>query len=177
MKYLILCEGSNEELILNMLLDANKLVIKRNDLIGLKPYNVRQLSNPTIKSELRIYNNPVIVYRVGDTQREKFPIPNDLKDLVSKDRIYKYCTLPEFEILLIINEDRYDDFLKSPEKKPKIYAKRNIIYNKRRYDQSNEFIEMYYGGKRINMLVENIKKYKKIKRHNRDELYLADLLK
>ena len=71
MKYLVLCEGTNEKTIINLLLDANKLKIKRDDLVGLTPYNVRQLSNPTIKSQLKIYNQPVIILRVGDTQREK----------------------------------------------------------------------------------------------------------
>jgi len=160
MKYLVLCEGTNEKTIINLLLDANKLRIKRDDLVGLTPYNVRQLSNPTIKSQLKIYNQPVIILRIGDTQREKFPIPTDLKNIVSKDRIIKYCTLPELEILLIINEGMYKQFLKSGEKKPKTFAKRNIVYNKKRYDQSNEFFEMYYGGKRISNLIDNLNKYK-----------------
>ena len=177
MKYLILCEGANEELIINILLDSDKLKISKKELIGLKPYNVRQLSNPTIKSELRIYNKPVIVIRVGDTQHDKLIIPEELKEIVSKDRIYKYCTLPEFEILLIINEDKYQDFKKSGEKKAKIYAKRNIIYNKRRYDQSSEFIKLYYGGRRVTVLIDNLKEYKRIKHHTKDQLYLVDLLK
>jgi len=177
MKYLVLCEGTNEKTIINLLLDANKLRIKRDDLVGLTPYNVRQLSNPTIKSQLKIYNQPVIILRIGDTQREKFPIPTDLKNIVSKDRIIKYCTLPELEILLIINEGMYKQFLKSGEKKPKTFAKRNIVYNKKRYDQSNEFFEMYYGGKRISNLIDNLNKYKKLKKHSKDEEYLADLLK
>ena len=36
MKYLILCEGANEELLINILLDAKKLCLTRDDLIGLK---------------------------------------------------------------------------------------------------------------------------------------------
>lgn len=177
MKYLLLCEGSNEKTIINLLLDAKKLKITRDDLVGLTPYNVRQLSNPTIKSQLKIYNQPVIVLRVGDTQKDNFPIPNDLKNIVSRDRIKKYCTLPELEILLIINEGMYKQFTKSSEKKPKTFAKKNIIYNKRRYDQSNEFLEMYYGGRRILNLINNLREYKKIKKHDKEELYLADLLK
>jgi len=43
MKYLVLCEGTNEKTIINLLLDANKLRIKRDDLVGLTPYNVRYL--------------------------------------------------------------------------------------------------------------------------------------
>ena len=177
MKYLFLCEGPNERTIINLLLDAKKLKITRDDLIGLGPYHARQLSNPTIKSNLKIYGDKVIVYRIGDTQRDKFIIPNDLKNIVSKDKIFKYCTKPEFEILLIINENLFDKLKKSTVR-PKIFAKENIKYNKKKYDQSENFIIDYYSGKRINMLVENLKKYKKLnKKHNKDELYLADLLK
>lgn len=177
MKYLILCEGANEELIINILLENNKLIIDKNDLIGLRPYNVRQLSNPTIKSELKIYNKQVTVIRIGDKQNDRFPIPIELKDIVKKENIFKYCTLPEFEILLIINENKYRDFCNSSEKKPKIYAKKNIIYNKVRYNQTSKFIYDYYSGKRIKNLIENLNEYKRIKRHKREELYLADLLK
>lgn len=177
MKYLILCEGTNEKTIINLLLEANKLKIKRDDLIGLTPYNARQLSNPMIVSQLKMYNKPVTVLRIGDTQRERFSIPNELKEIVKKDRIIKYCTLPELEVLLIINEKMYKDFIKSSDKKPKTFAKRNIVYKKKRYDQSSEFFEMYYGGKRISCLIDNLTEYKKIKKHNKDEKYLVDLLK
>ena len=62
MKYLILCEGTNEETLINLLLDNNKLKVTRDDLIGRRPYNVRQLKNPVIKTELKHYNNSVIIY-------------------------------------------------------------------------------------------------------------------
>ena len=176
MKYLVLCEGTNEVCIINLLLKHNKLKFGIDDLVSLKPFNARQLSNPTIKSELRVYNRPVEVLRIGDTQRDKFSIPRDLNDIVSKDRIYKYCTLPELEILIILNEGLYKQFQKSKES-PKTFAKRNIIYNNRRYDQSSDFLEMYYGGKRINMLTKNIIDYKHLKKHKKDEFYIADLLR
>lgn len=47
-----------------------------------------------------------------------------------------------------------------------------------RYDQSTEFIKLYYGGVNINKLINSIKKYKNYKKqHEKDELYLADILK
>lgn len=156
MKYLILCEGNNEELLINMLLDAGKLKIKRDDLIELKPFNARQITNPTIRSYLKTYNKPVVVLRVGDTQKDKLVVPNDLKDIVKKENIYKYCTLPELEILLIIDEGMYNEYLKSKES-PKVFAKRNIVYNRVRYNQSNEFLEEYYGGKRLKLFIDNLK--------------------
>lgn len=177
MKYLILCEGTNEQTIINLLLDADKLKIKRDDLIGLIPFHARQLSNPTIMSQLRMYHQPVKVLRIGDTQRDKLSIPAELKDIVFKEEIYKYCTLPEFEILLIIQEGMYQSFLKSGEKKPKSFAKKYIFYNKNRYDQSNEFLTMYFGGERIKELIHSLNEYKRLRKHDKDELYLADLLK
>lgn len=176
MKYLILCEGTNETCLINKLLSQNKLKFTIDDLIALKPFHARQLSNPTIKSELKIYNQPVTVLRIGDTQRDNFPIPRDLCNIVSKERIYKYCTLPELEILMIINEGLYTKFLKSREK-PKDFAKRNIVYNGYRYNQTGAFLEMYYGGKRIKLLIQNLKEYKRLKKHKQGELYVADLLR
>ena len=176
MKYLMMCEGRNEKAIMNLLLDANKLKITRDDLIELTPFNVRQLSNPTIISMLKNYNKEVTILRVGDSQRDKLIIPNELKDIVSPNRIYKYCTLPEIEILLIINEGLYNEFLKSNDK-PKEFAKKHIVYNKTKYNQSSEFFVDYYGGKRIHNLIDNLKKYKHLKKHNKNDLYLVDLLK
>ena len=176
MKYLVMCEGSNEETLINLLLDNDKLKITRDDLIGRRPYNVRQLKNPVIKTELKHYNDYVVIYRIGDTQKDDLVIPKDLKRIVLKDNIFKICTKPEMEYLLIINENLINEFNKSKES-PKEFAKRNIVYNGVRYDQSNDFLKKYYGGKRINNLVDNIIKYKHIKRHEKDELFLADLLK
>ena len=90
MKILLMCEGKNEETIMELLLDNNKLKFTRNDLIGLKPYNIRGLDNPFIKSELRLYNKEVLVYRVDDTQTDKLKIPNDINHIVKKENIYKY---------------------------------------------------------------------------------------
>ena len=43
MKILLMCEGANEEKLLELLLDEGKLKFTRDDLIGLKPFNIRQL--------------------------------------------------------------------------------------------------------------------------------------
>lgn len=179
MRILLLCEGQNEEVLLNLLLNADALCFNRDDLIGRRPYPVRQLSNPTIKTELKHYNNAVKVYRVGDKQNDKLVIPRDLKNIVVSSEIYKYCTKPELEMLLIINEGLEKEYEKVKKiKSPKVFAKEHIKYNGLEYDQSSIFLEMYYGGKNIKDLISNIKKYKTYKKqHEKDELYLADLLK
>lgn len=179
MRILLLCEGNNEEVLLNILLDANAFRFTRDDLIGLRPYPIRQLNNPTIKSDLKYYGFPVIVYRIGDKQNDKLVIPKDLKNIVHCNRVYKYCTKPELEMLLILNENLEKEYekVKSVES-PKSFAKKYIKYNGIKYDQSSEFLEMYFGGKNVKKLIKSISKYKKYKKHhNSDELYLADLLK
>ena len=147
----------------------------KDDLIGLKPYAVRDLNY--IKSELKLYGKPVKIYRIGDTQTDKLSIPKELNGIVNKKDIYKYCTKPELEILLIINEGLLKDYekVKSIES-PKTFAKKNIKFNGKKYDQSSDFLKNYYSD--INKLIKNLKEYKKYKKkHNKDELYLADLLK
>lgn len=172
-----MCEGQNEAVILNLLLDANVLNFTRDDLIGRRPYPVRQLTNPVIKSELKHNFLPVKVYRVGDKQKDKLIIPKDLKNIVSSKEIYKYCTKPELEMLLILNEGLEKEYekVKSSES-PKVFAMKNVSLNGKNYDQSSNFIEAYYSN--INYLINSIKKYKTYKKHhNKDELYLADLIK
>ena len=179
MLILLLCEGTNEEVLLICLLDADALIFTRDDLIGRRVYPVRQLNNPYIKSELKHYGLPVKVYRVGDKQNDKLIIPKDIKHIVSNKEIYKFCTKPELEMLLIINEGLEKNYekVKSIES-PKTFAKKNIKYKGIYYDQSNEFLKMYYGGNNTINLINNIKRYKTYKhKHERDELYLADLLK
>lgn len=171
-----MCEGANEEKLLELLLDSNKLKITRDDLIGRRPYHIRGLDNPYIKSELRRYNKEVLIYRIGDKQNDKIKIPLDLKDIIHKKNIFKYCTKPELEILLIINENKYKEFIKS-KKSPKSFAKENIRLNKKYYDNSTSFYADYYGGQRIKLLVSNLKEYRKLKKHNSDELFLSELLK
>ncbi len=178
MRILLMCEGRNEEVLLNCLLDADALVFTRNDLIGLRPYPVRQLNNPTIKAELKHYGLPIIVYRVGDKQSDELAIPKELKEIVSKENIFKYCTKPEMEMLLILNEGLEKEYEKVKSfESCKSFAKKNIKYNGKKYDQSSEFLRSYYGKERIHNLIENIKKYKLHKgHHQKDEFYLADLL-
>lgn len=77
-----MCEGTNEEVILNCLLDANALTFTRDDLIGRRPYPIRQLNHPTIKTELKHYGLPVKVYRIGDKQNDKLSIPKDIRNIV-----------------------------------------------------------------------------------------------
>lgn len=176
-KYLIMCEGNNEFEIIRILLDANKLVFTRDDLLGLTPYQARQIHLSTqVQAHLNNYFGKIKVLRIGDKQNEKFKIPQKYKDKIIE--VKKYCTKPELEMLLIIAENLENEFVKSKSAdNPKTFCKQHISYNKKRYNNQTKFYTDFYGD-RPELLVDNIKKYRQINgSHKKDEHYLEELLK
>lgn len=177
MKYLIMCEGSNELEIIRMLLEHDKMVFTEDDLLNLVPYHARQIaSNAALKTALNLYCGEVRVLRIGDTLKDALKIPKEYKDQITEVR--KYCTKPELEMLLILSEGQETAFEKvKSTQSPKAFCKRNVSYRRVRYNNSTAFYRAYYG-ECIDLLVDAIKAYKKLKgKQSKDELYLADLLK
>lgn len=177
MKYLIMCEGPNELEIINMLLEHDKLIFTEDDLLNLVPFHARQIkNNAVLKAALNLYQGEVEVIRIGDKLNDKLIIPAEYKKRVLA--VKKYCIKPEIEMLLIISENLNKEFEKVKSKtSPKSFSKDNIVYNRVRYNNNTKFYRDYYGN-RIDLLVDAIKRYKQLKgKHQKDELYLADLLK
>ncbi len=169
---LILCEGSNELKIIDILLDNNCFNFTRDNLVGLRPYEARQLK-PTLPfyDYFKIIDEEIEILRVGDKQKDTLRIPKEInKDKIS---IRKYCTLPELEMLLIISCNMVDEYNKSC-LKPKVFAKKNIKNNKKNYDNSTKFYEKFYSNHHD--LIAALKEYKRIKKHKNDELFLYDLI-
>ena len=141
-------------------------------------YHARQIKSSTqVRTALNLYSgSDVLIMRVGDRQTDKLTIPVDYKEKITG--IEKYCTIPELEMLLIISEGLVKEYEKKKSvTNPKEFAKTHITYNRKRYDNSTQFFEDYYGGD-VKKLTAAIREYKRIKgSHRKDELYLADLLK
>ena len=166
---------------MDILVDKDCLVFSRNDLLNLQVFHARQIDKSTaIKTALNLYSGKVKIIRIGDALTDKLTIPKYYKEKIYTDSVEKYCTKPELEILLIISEGLESEFdkVKGGKKRtsPKDFCKKNIVYNKMRYDNSSEFYMDYYGDD-INKLVNAIKRYKSIHKQGKEELYLADLLK
>ena len=178
MKRLVMCEGSNELAIINILLENDALIFTEDDLLGLTAYHARQIKTSSqVRLALNAYpENDVHVMRVGDTQTDRLIIPADFKEKISD--VVKYCTLPEIEMLLIISEGLVKEYEKAKSSvKPKQFAKEHIWYNRKRYDNSSQFYAEYYG-RDCDELIRAIREYKRIRgSHKKDELYLADILK
>lgn len=178
MKILVMCEGPNEKKILDILLRNNKLIFCEDDLLGLTIYHARQIEKSAqVRTELNQYPGEIKIFRVGDTQSDDLKVPKDYIHKITG--IEKYCTKPEVEILLIIAEGLMKDYEKVKSKvKAKEFAKAHICYNKKKYDNSTQFYEDYFGN-RLEILVNCIREYSQRRRktHEKGEYCLADLLK
>ena len=178
MKRLIMCEGSNELAVVNILLENDALIFTEDDLLGLTPYHARQIKNNTqVQTALSMYfGNDVLVMRIGDKQTDRLVIPADFKEKICET--VKYCTLPELEMLLIISEGLVKEYEKVKSSvRPKKFAKEHIRCNQKKYDNSSRFYRDYYGSD-CGRLVRAIREYKRTRgSHRKDELYLADILK
>lgn len=177
MKYLIMCEGPNELEVIKILLENNCFSFTEDDLLGLVPYHARQIkSSGQVQTALNMYPGKVAVLRIGDKLSDKLIIPKEYQDKIVS--IEKYCTKPELEMLLIISENMTDKFDKvKSTKKPKIFAKENIKYGRRFYKNDTAFYRDYYGDT-PSLLVDAIKQYRGHNgSHQKDEHYLAELLK
>lgn len=177
MKKLIICEGTNEKTVVDMLLENDRLCYGRDELLGMIVYHARQIdTNPTLQNMMNQYKGELDILRVGDSLNDKLRIPKKYKNQIRQ--VLKYCTKPELEMLLIISEGRIKDYEKFKSKKsPKSYCKENVRHNGHKYDNTSDFYREYYGD-RIELLTDSINEYKRIKgKHKIDELYLADLLR
>lgn len=171
MKYLILTEGTAEKHLLDHLLDNQKLIFHRMDVLDEQVFRARQLRPSIVRSMNQLpYEEKVRILRVGDTQRDTLALPADAKWRI--ERIEKYCTKPEIEILIIIQLIQMKAF-RSSRLGPKEFAKQYSQFQGTRYDESIQWWDHFLN----NILVENVLlDYKRIKRHSKGELYLADLL-
>ena len=126
-----------------------------------------QLKNP--------YSDHNLAY-IMNTVMKCIRIPEEYKGKIVE--VTKYCTKPELEMLLIINEDMVSDFEKAKATiSPKVFAKQHICCGRKRYDDSTQFYRDYYSED-VDKLIYAICEYKRSRgAHQKDELYLADLLK
>ena len=177
MKRLIMCEGPNELEVIRILLENEAFTFSEDDLLGLMPYHARQIKGSAmVRTALSIYPGyDVLVMRVGDKQSDRLTIPSDYAGKICG--IEKYCTKPELEILLIISEGLINEYEKVKSKdSPKAFAKKNISWWRRQYDNSSAFYREYFGSD-PGKLITAIREYKRIRVHQKDECYLADILK
>lgn len=167
----IICEGEAEKAIIDLLLESGKLIFKKVDLLDeevMYRCKVKIFEDQYLNRNFR--GRKVRVVRVHDSVKEKFVISRIYSTKIS--RIDSYITRPEIEMLIIIAENKYDEYKNKyiSDTKPSDYCKQVLKFrNVKKYD----FVQDYF--KDINLLIDTLHKYKRIK----DDAYLCiyDLVK
>ena len=114
------------------------------------------------------FDDKITVLRILDSRNENFKISRAYQHKID---IINIITAPEIEMLIICNENKYEDYKKS-KKKPSSYCKGDLSYKN---VKSKTFITEYFED--IDSLINAIKEYKKVSNIPNHEASLFDLLK
>lgn len=173
---LIMTEGQDELAFINVLLKKNLLIFKKEELLMEQIFHKRQIDGELIGYIQGLGSKDTVdIYRVGDKLSDKLKIPHAI---LSHKIAHKFniCTLPEFEILFILNENYFDEFIKVKSKKSasEFYKEKNKKYRK----QSNyvkQYFEEMSEKEIIDLICLYVKKHGRV--HNDDQLTLKEIIK
>ena len=178
---LLLCEGSSELYVVAVLLGRGLLRWKRQDLLFGAPVAYRQF-NPVIEGALKAVGGgeKVSVFRIGDKLGDELKKTSDRE---AAEKLawppIKVLTKPELEVLFLIFEDRYSDYLKWKKGRhpdgPSDYYK--TLHNE--YHKDRKYILSFFQSLSDVEIIRMLKAYKERRfgAHEKDELCLYDLLR
>ena len=150
-----LCEGTSEEGIMNMLINAGELIFSREQLVYKKVHrriSVKKVQRKFLNLE---YDSTVVILRIIDSKREQFNLD---KVYAENTKIKKATCLtkPEIEILIIIDSNELEKYYKVKSKmKPSEFCKQKLEMSK---VKKSGFIEEYFEYD-VQKLIEAIKIY------------------
>lgn len=173
-KVALICEGSSEKAIMQILLEHDALKFSKNDLLNDEIIMCRNARDFTNNYLGKSFNFKINICRILDSKKEKFNIKKEYESKI--EHTYKFVTQPEIEILYILY---HDDFTKYTNKqkskcKPSKYAAKhyNDVNNIKSFDENYNFWNLHF-----NELIQTLLKYKSKHNISRDCYCIADLLK
>ncbi|MGL5977764.1 MAG: hypothetical protein ACRCZJ_02050 [Erysipelotrichaceae bacterium] len=163
-----ICEGSAEQVVIEILLESDKLIFDNNKLLDGEVIRVRSAASFEQKYLGKDFKEKITILRILDSRKENFKLG---RAYISKIKVINVITAPEIEVLVIINEGKYQDY-KSSKQKPSEYCKRELGLKD---IKSAQGVKKYFSNPDV--LVDCIKKYKQQARLVKGEITLFDLLK
>ena len=163
-----ICEGAAEQVVIERLLDEDKLTFSYPDLIDEEVIRCRDAKKFEKQYLGKGFSDKITVLRILDSRRENFNLSAAYKNKID---VINIITAPEIEMLVILNEHKYNEFKKS-RKKPSDFCKQDLHY---KYVKNTEFLKDYFSD--ADDLIAAIKEYKRISDIPKGEFTLADLLK
>lgn len=148
-----ICEGSAEQAIIELLLDADKLIFNRSRLLEGEIIRSRKGSVFEQRYLRKGFSDKITVLRILDLRREKFRIS---EAYAHKIDVVNIVTAPEVEMLIIFNEGKYTDYKKSG-LKPSEFCKTALHYTN---VKSLKFVRHYFNN--IQNMVDAIHEYKRV---------------
>lgn len=161
-----LCEGSMEQEIMEILLENNRLIFEREQLLEEEILRCRSAKNFERDYLNKTTNEMITVYRILDSTNENFKLSGPYLKRVT---VVNIITAPEIEMLVIHAEGKYDDYSRK-RMKPSDYVKQHLKMGK---IKSYEFAKKYFYD--VDILVNAIQQYKQKSATKNGTL--ADLLK
>ncbi len=104
-----ICEGAAERAILDLLLDEDKLIFNRDNLIDNEIIKDRKAESFERKYLGKGFEEKITVLRILDSRWEEFNLGEAYEVQV---KVINIITAPEIEKLIILNENKYNDFNK-----------------------------------------------------------------
>lgn len=168
-----ICEGGAESAIIDLLLDSHKLIFEREDLLEERVLSCRSGKEFQERYLRKGFTEKITVYRILDSRRENFKISKAYEPKVD---VRNVITAPEVEMLIICNENKYEEYWnekrKNPDLKPSEYCKAYLKYkNVKCYD----FVSRYFSDTEV--LINTLHKYREISKIPKKETCIFDLLK
>lgn len=153
---LCICEGKAERAIIDLLLDNDKLIFKRDGLIEKDLSRVGRKAADAEKFLNLDFDKEVVILRILDSRKENFKLN---KLYIEKGiQVINVYTRPEIEMLLIIAENREKDFEKVKNKqKPSDFCK---VILKGKKTKSYEYWYQKFEND-ISLLIKSINRYSK----------------
>lgn len=163
-----ICEGTAERVIIDLLIDNDKLIFSREDLLEHEVIRCRSGKKFEEQYLRKGFSEQITIFRILDSRRENFCLS---KAYAGKVKVINVITAPEIEMLVIHNENKFTHY-KSSGMKPSDYCKTELKYGD---VKSEEFVKEYFAN--IDVLVSSIREYKRVAKVQRNEITLADILK
>ena len=164
-----ICEGGAETAIMDLLLDQNKLIFSRDELLEGEILRTRKGKEFETRYLKKNFSGKITVYRILDSRRENFKIS---KAYQQKVEVVNVITAPEIEMLIICNEGKYHDFEKKKNMSPSEYCK-SIL--KMKNVKSVSFVKEYFAD--VSILEKSLHENKRISKVRKREKTIYDLLR
>lgn len=170
-KVALICEGNTEVTLMNILLDANYLLIERKQLLDKKPLGNYYMKGENFQNTYLTFQfeQPVTIILITD-RPVKFKIHKLFKHKIKQ--IITVLTKPEIEILLVHHLGLVEAYNKQ-RKKPSVFLSQYLKISGAK-QKSQAYIEENYDSEQV---IEMIKIYMQKIKKEKNSYYLEDLLK